>query len=120
MDDISSRTAGLPAIAAIEPPAVHSTTNGNDKRVGSPTGSDRYSVVREFGKEVRTEICPNDAEAPFRDSKEPQPPRLRRGPKPTEYGDGYQQPEVKLKRHDDHGQWNGNQRQPKVVLTFGK
>jgi hypothetical protein len=109
-----------PPITVIEPPAVHSTANGNDKRIGSPTGPDCDSVVREFGKEVYTEICPGNAKAAFSQTKEPQPLRLRRCPPPADGGDGYHQPEFKLQSDSSHGQWNGNQRQPEVILTLGK
>jgi hypothetical protein len=103
MLDIRSGTTGSPSVLSLEPPAVHATRESNDEGVANPPGSDCDLVVGKLGEEIRTEICPDNAEAPFHDSKEPQPRRLTRCPKPTEYGYGYQQQEIELQSDRDHG-----------------
>src|ERR1039458_6036927 len=85
-----------PSVPSLEPPAVHSSPDSNDECVGNPSGPDIDLVVRKLGEEIYAEVGPHHAEAPFHDSKEPQPLRLRRSPPPTSNGDGYQQPEVEL------------------------
>jgi hypothetical protein len=55
----------------LEPPAVHSTTNSDNKGIGSPSGPDSDLVVRKLGEKGCSEICPDDAEAPFNKTKEP-------------------------------------------------
>jgi hypothetical protein len=118
--DSAPRGVGSPSILVREPPAVHASPDCNDERISSPSDPDSDLILRKLGKKCRSKICPHDAEAPFNKAKQPQPLGLTRCPPPTSNGDGYQQPESELQSRSDHGQWNGNQRQPEAILAFGK